>query len=478
MMKNIGMYILAWSTIFLWIFLGAGRVGAESYPEVRVLIYQGKPDIVVSSTSGLLAKIDKKSYSMPAQQILTFIPSGKMISWEERQLLASSFTLIPSGKGYLTVNNRPYRGSFLIKYESSKLNLINILPLDDYIKGTIKLEISPHWPEQAVKAQIVTARTYAVKNLGRHCESGYDFCSSSHCQAYGGVNAEDPITNKLVDATRGLILTYQNQPAGVCFHSESGGRTDSAFNVWGKDVPYLISVDSPWESDSPHASWEITMSSAEIGKALQQAGYIQGEIVKLQANPNNHGERVKEFIIQTNLKQFRIPASRFREAIGYDRLPSTFFEVISTSRPVSSQPSFYSTPAPPPIIKMTESDSASKVPDYRAMLDRDWNLDDIITFLKMREEERKRISSSSLNADDFSSTPVEITEETEEPSLKENNFVHAEYDQIYIFRGRGYGHGVGLSQWGARGMAREGYSFQDILLYYFPGCELKKARFK
>jgi len=151
------------------------------------------------------------------------------------------------GKGFILVNNRPYRGSLTIKNENGNLMVINHVYLDDYIRGTIKKEINPHWPEEAIKAQIITARTYAVKNIARHQDQGYDFCASSHCQVYGGINAEDSITNKLVDSIKDLILTYQNQPAGVCFHSESGGCTDSALNVWGKNVPYLVSVDSPWE---------------------------------------------------------------------------------------------------------------------------------------------------------------------------------------------------------------------------------------
>ena len=464
--------------IFLFmIILTAIAFSAQNDPVITVLVAQGKTDITISSTGGLKAQLGTKSYSVSSQEVLTLLPSGKKMIWEEKQLLSSSIRITTQGKGFLVVNDRPYRGSFLVKNEKGSLDLLNLVSLDDYIRGTIKLEISPRWPEEAVKAQIITARTYAVKNLSRHRDEGYDFCASSHCQVYGGVNAEDPITNKMVDATRGLILTYQNQPAGVCFHSESGGRTDSAQNVWGKSVPYLISVDSPWEGDSPHARWELELSGSEMTTALQKAGFIQGDIVQIRVQPDSQDQRVKDCIIQTTFKQYRIPASRLRQAIGYDRLPSTFFECIPNSHPVSSPaPTPTQEPIPTPFIQLDSNDAGSE-PGYKDMLDKDWNLDDIMTFLHLRQRERQQ-SKMVKDTDHSISNPMEI-DENDEISTNNNTPQVVDISGLtYLFRGRGYGHGVGLSQWGARGMAMEGYTYQDILLHYFPGCEIKKARFK
>lgn len=467
--------------LFFLFFTDKQVVCAQNDPVVTVCIVNGRSDVVLSSTAGLKVIIDKKSYSVPAQEQLSFNASKTKVVWEERQMVSSSFRVTTQGKGFILVNKRPYRGSFTLRNEQGNLVVINHLYLDDYIRGTIKMEINPHWPEEAVKAQIITARTYAVKNLSRHREQGYDFCASSHCQFYGGVNAEDPITNKLIDSIKGFILTYQNQPAGVCFHSESGGCTDSAFNVWGKNVPYLVSVLSPWENDSPHAQWEVEISSEELTQALQQAGFIQGSIVDVQVQPNSGKQRVSEFLIQTTLKKYRIPASKVREALGYDRLPSTFFEMTPINKtmiPAKPTPKPQVTLFPsPPVTAAKNPDSSDENPDYREMLDKDWNLDDIFTFLRLREQERQKSNSSRMKQPS-PTKPIDEFEEKEALETLHHPETLYRNNSDYLFRGKGYGHGVGLSQWGARGMAMEGYSYQEILLHYFPGCEIKKARFK
>jgi stage II sporulation protein D len=465
--------------LFLLFFFTGEAVRAQNEPVVTVCIVNGRSEVVLSSTAGLKVIIDEKGYSISAQEQLSFGTSKNKVIWEEKKLVSSVFRVTTQGKGFILVNDRPYRGSLTLKSVNGNLTVINHLYLDDYIRGTIKKEINPHWPEEAVKAQIVTARTYAVKNLARHRDQGYDFCASSHCQVYGGVSAEDPITNKLIDTIKGLILIYQGQPAGVCFHSESGGYTDSAQNVWGRSVPYLVSVESPWESDSPNAQWELEISSEELNRSLQKAGFIQGTIVDVQAQPNSGSHRVRELLIQTTLKRYRIPASKVREALGYDRLPSTFFQLtpitktIIQSRPT---PMPKATPLPSPLIS-DNSCHDDEDPGYREMLDKDWNLDDILTFLSLREQERQKSNLGQTNQTSPSNSKEELKEK-EVHNIYNNPKTNYRTNTVYLFKGKGYGHGVGLSQWGARGMAMKGYSYQEILFHYFPGCEIKKARFK
>jgi len=478
-MMNKKKIIIPLMFLFLLFFFTSEAVRAQNEPVVTVCIINGKSEVMLSSTAGLKVIIDKKNYSISAQEQLSFGASKNKVIWEEKQLVSSVFRVTTQGKGFILVNSRPYRGSLTLKNVTGKLIVINHLYLDDYIRGTIKMEINPHWPEEAVKAQIVTARTYAVKNLARHRDQGYDFCASSHCQVYGGVGAEDPITNKLIDTIKGLILFYQGQPAGVCFHSESGGYTDSALNVWGRSVPYLVSVESPWEGDSPHAQWQLEISSEELTRSLQRAGFIQGSIIDVQVQPNSGKQRVNEFLIQTTLKKYRIPASKVREALGYDRLPSTFFEFAPIAETIFQPrptPKPKVTPLPSPLIS-DNSYRDDEDPGYREMLDKDWNLDDILTFLSLREQERQKSNSGQTNQP----SPPNSKEELKEKEVHEihtNPNTTYRTNTVYLLRGKGYGHGVGLSQWGARGMAMQGYSYQEILFHYFPGCEIKKARFK
>ncbi|MEI6157703.1 MAG: SpoIID/LytB domain-containing protein [Atribacterota bacterium] len=472
--------------LFFLLFFCTIPVLAANDPNVQVLLFHGRTAIIISSPGGLTIQAGRKIYTISPDVKCTFLSEDDRVVWEGHRLFSPSFLLSPKGQSFLYYGSRPYRGKFILKNQSDSLDLVNLLPLDDYIKGTIKLEINPSWPEEAVRAQIVASRTYAVSNLGRHQETGYDFCSSSHCQNYGGVNSEDPAANRMVDLTHDIILTYQNQPAGVCFHSESGGTTDSAVNVWGKDVPYLVSVDSPWEKDSPHFSWEVQFTASELRFALEHAGLIQGEVWDLQVVSGSNGGRIKNILVKTDSREYQIPPNQFRAALGFDLLPSTFFEV--RTHPFLKTQQAVITPEKTPIIqeeKKTENDESQGKSDYQAMMNKDWNLDDIISFLKMREKQREEeknnqtILSETPDIQRPAETPVpdEMNGQPGDNELASGQTMVRE-EAVFIFRGRGYGHGVGLSQWGARGMALQGYRYQDILLHYFPGCQVKKARFK
>jgi stage II sporulation protein D len=433
--------------VFLLVFLPALR-GEGKDLMVRVLLARSREGISLTSSSGLLVRVGKRTFSIAPGRSLAYLPGKGGVLWKEKNIEAPVFEVIPRGDRIL-VGQRPYRGQIELRRKGGMVEVVNILSLEDYLKGTIKLEVSPSWPEEALKAHIIVARTYVVKNLGRHKEEGFDFCNGVHCQRYGGVFAEDPRTNDLIEQTRGIILTYRGQPALVVFHSESGGYTDSAKNVWGKDVPYLVEVPSPWEEGAPHAFWEVTLSCREIEEALKGHGYIQSSVVGLECRKSPISNRVVSVLVHTDCGSVELTGNQFREAIGYDRLPSTFFDLLG-SAPQGVQ----EIESPPSEEKRGEAGEM----DYKAWMEKDWNLDDIITFLKLREKERERKKGrpASMPPRDTVSPPSQVLDGI----------------MTFTFRGRGWGHGVGLSQWGAVGMAKTGADFAEILHYYFPGCDL------
>jgi stage II sporulation protein D len=426
--------------VVLW-----GVAGAKDV-EVRVLLLRTRDEVCLSSPSGLEVRVKQRTFAVLPGRTLHFSPGDGVVLWREKNLTGTPFVVLSRG-GFVFLGNRPYRGRLELRERGGQLEVINVLPLEEYLKGTVKLEASPSWPEEALKAYLVVARTYALRNLGRHGEEGFDFCATVHCMRYGGVFAEDPRTNALVEKTRGIIVTYQGKPASVVFHSESGGYTDSAKNVWGKDVPYLVEVPSPWEKDTPHAFWQVVISRREITEALQRRGYIQGEVLDLECRKSERSGRVISVLVRTDREEVELSGNQFREALGVDRLPSTFFDLFG--KPASAQP---------PEGVSFQDPEGERLIDYRAWMEKDWNLDDIITFLKLREEERKR----KRGAREVSSLPD--TQSKKRPVWQAPD--------AFTFAGRGWGHGVGLSQWGAVGMAKEGASFLEILRHYFPGCAL------
>ena len=433
--------------ILCLVLFGGLNEGWGKELEVKVNLNKAK-EAVFSSSGGLKVEIGKRSFSVPSSYPIHFKEEGGKIKWEEENILSSEVYIYPKSKEVVLWGKRPYRGSFIIKASKGGVLVINKLPLEDYIKGTMKLESSPSWPEEALKAQIIVSRTYALKNLRRHEEEGFNFCATEHCQRYGGINAEDPVTNRLIEETKGLVLTYHDELASVVFHSESGGFTESALNVWGKEVPYLIEVPSPWEENTPHSSWEVEFKKEELESCLNEAHLIQGEILDINLSSSPEG-RVEEVRVITTEGEFSFPASRFREALGSEKLPSTFFVMKKVEKEQKLRKETFpsSTPLPSPF-------------DYEEWMEKDWDLDDIINFLKMREEKRNK-------KEDIAPAPrVVVEEEVVSQGI------------AFIFEGKGYGHGVGLSQWGAKGMAEEGFSCPEILDHYFPGCKIQKATFK
>ncbi len=428
--------------VFLLVFLFAIR-GEGKDLVVKVLLVRSQEGISLTSPSGILVRVGKKAFSIAPGRSLAYLPGKRGILWKEKNIEASVFEVIPRGDRIL-VGQRPYRGQIELREKDGMVEVVNVLPLEDYLRGTVKLEASPSWPEEALKAHIIVARTYAVKNLGRHKGEGFDFCNGVHCQRYGGIFAEDPRVNALIEETRGIVVTYQSQLASVVFHSESGGYTDSAKNVWAKDVPYLVEVPSPWEEGTPHAFWEITLSCREIEEALRNRGYVRSSIAGLECRKSPVSGRVISVIVHTDCESVELTGNQFREAIGYDRLPSTFFDLLGGTPQEVESPSGRG--------KRKEEEEI----DYKVWMEKDWNLDDIIAFLKLREKERERRKEKS--------TPTRNT-------VSASSWVLAEA-RTFTFRGRGWGHGVGLSQWGAVGMARIGANFVEILRHYFPGCEL------
>lgn len=437
--------LLLLSGILSW-----GWGGEAKELEVRVLLLRTEETLLLSSPAGLKVSIGKQAFAVSPKRVLHFSPEVRGILWQEKNIVAPRVQIIPRD-GIVFVGKRPYRGRLELREKEGRLEVVNILSLDDYVKGTVKLEVNPNWPEEALKACIIVARTYALRNLGRHRDEGFDFCGTVHCQRYGGVFAEDPKTSDLVEETRGIIVTYEGQPASVVFHSESGGYTDSAENVWGKEIPYLVEVPSPWEEDAPHASWQVVLSRGEITEALQRRGYIQGEVLGLRCRESEKSGRVVAVTIHTDCGERELTGNQFREAIGFDRLPSTFFHLVTG-------PSLWGNPLQEDPAQ-EHSSGEHDILNYEEWMERDWSLDDIITFLKLREREREERKRTKKPEALLYPVQEEVEGET----------------GAFIFAGRGWGHGVGLSQWGAAGMAKRGANFAEILHHYFPGCELGRV---
>jgi stage II sporulation protein D len=163
----------------------------------------------------------------------------------------------PSEAGaFLEVDGRPYRGYLEIAVNASNtLTVGNVVNLEDYLRGVVPAELSPEaFPEkEALKAQAIAARTYAVKRRGQFADEGYDLCATPACQVYRGFAAERPLSNAAVAETAGEVLTFDGKPVEALYTSTCGGRTENAENVFSQKEPYLVSRACLLESRAPVA---------------------------------------------------------------------------------------------------------------------------------------------------------------------------------------------------------------------------------
>jgi stage II sporulation protein D len=163
---------------------------------------------------------------------------------------AAEALLTPAGDWPTAVEGRRYRGRFRVSFRSGEALLVNELGMEDYLRGVVPVEMGPYqFPElEALKAQAVAARTYAVAHLGDHDEEGWDICDTPACQAYHGVDAEHRLSDRAVAETRGLIASFGGRPIDAMYTSTCGGHTEDAAELFpDRAQPYLSGVACAWE---------------------------------------------------------------------------------------------------------------------------------------------------------------------------------------------------------------------------------------
>lgn len=268
---------------------------AKQGPDLRIGLAAGQGSVTISPAAGKgMAQTETgKSVSLAAGQSYD-------VRWQNgaflvgREKLRGEILLIrPSDKsdGGLALDGRRYRGSLELRHRGAGLTAVNIVPVDDYLLSVVPEEMPTDWPAEALKAQSVAARSFALKSRGRHAAEGYDLCTTTHCQLYKGIASEKTASTAAVRATRGEVLTYGGQPIEALFHTDSGGMTESSEDVWGNPIPYLRAV-----RDTPLGTmpWTKTMSTADLEKKLAAKGHNIGRLRAIELSPLAVGRAAKD----------------------------------------------------------------------------------------------------------------------------------------------------------------------------------------
>ena len=302
-------------------------LGRAPVARVRVLLREGKKPATVSSAAPFTVRDGTGAvHNLPAGP-QTFGPGLKLKAEGDQKAKALPPPLLfRPGTAPLQFGG-PYRGQLQVNVTGGKLQVINVVPLEAYLYGVVPREMPSHWAPEALKAQAIVARSYAlaVRKTG-----AFDLYPDVRSQVYGGIRAEKPTTNAAIDATAGQVLLYEGRVATTFFFSTSGGRTATPADAWGgsQTIPYLVSVPDPYDSISPHHTWgPLKFTAARLGRALKAPGQLLD--VRTSLNPS---QRVSTVTAVGARGRASVTGAQVRTALG---LRSTWFRVgvISLDRP-------------------------------------------------------------------------------------------------------------------------------------------------
>lgn len=325
-------------------------------------------------------------------------------------------------------SKKVYRGGIeVLRQAGSDMTVINVLPMEEYLYGVVPGEIGASSHAEALKAQAVAARTYTMNNLSKYGHLKFNVCATTYSQVYKGFSVEHPATNKAIDDTKDEIVTYKGKPAAVFYFSSSGGRTEDVKNVWGSDgYPYLISVEDSYESGkSWHYNWQVSYTAQKIGEIMTDRGFKLGSIQGVFITKRSEAGRAIEVVVKGSKDERVYTNGNTRSFLSLD---SQWYE-ITTDSDVS-------------VMVNKESNANTQL-----------NGKKVLTASGLQTISTS--SSISLVGSDNVSKKVPAAPTT------------------YIFTGKGWGHSVGMSQEGAKGMANEGFTYKEILTHYFTGTKVE-----
>lgn len=330
----------------------------------------------------------------------------------------------------ITLNTYTYRGKLLFKrINGGNIIVINQLKMDDYLKGVVPREIGGKSPIEALKAQAVCARSYATSNIGKHKDDGFDLCFTQDCQVYGNISGESAEANQAVDETSGIIGTYDGKIAQMFFFSSDGGYTESVENVWSQKIPYLTAVSDPYETDeATHHTWSVTLSVDEVTNLFSK--YNLGEITDIKILEKTSAGSVMKLEVDGSNDSKIFQKEGCRTAFG-GKVFSQWFDI---QKDVEGKSSSY-------IAKGSDGNQP---------------LGASVQILSANGS-----SQASLNG-----LSVLSSSGTSQLSVSEGKVTS------YTINGKGWGHRIGMSQWGAIAMAKQGFTYDQILKYYYTGITI------
>lgn len=307
------------------------RIDAATLDEtIRVAIVKSASEVTVAGDGLLVTNERGEALVMSFPATIKSVKDGMMVEGKLYRRLTFAASLA------VYVNNKPYRGLAELTASDKGILVVNQLPLEEYLVGLINCEISSAWPIEAVKAQAIIARTYALNKKTARLSSPYHLESSVIDQVYEGCLIEDSRARRAVSETAGEVLTFGGAIIQAFYHSSCGGRTEASENVWGASIPYLKGVDCQYCLTSPTATtWEYRLSLKELEERLRSAGHKVSGLYDIQPGAVNSRGRLKQVALLTTRGKILISGDQFRKAVGYGFIKSTRFTLKNSKNDIS-----------------------------------------------------------------------------------------------------------------------------------------------
>lgn len=419
-MKYLGGFVIIVSILF-----APFVINGEEMMQVRLLNHIGETSKLKLQIKGNYHTLDPMIQLSADTEYNVLVKNGKLILKGDKQTYnaTDSLVLVPhtyDENHFIRINDRPYLGAMELRVENNMyIRPVNQLPLEDYLKGVVPFEVFPDWSLETLKAQALAARTYAASHIGKEIDDTIQY------QVYGGY-MWDAKTTKAITETEGEVITYKDKLINAFYSASNGGKTENNAHVWGgRALPFFPIKKDPYDPTHP---WEFKLHEKQI------------DLDHINWDQPNSWDRLKE-------KDEEITAS-MKSWLNRNGYPGDV--------KILSIPEFKLSD------KQLPSDRSVKGSISVEFL---WRLFDGTVFVRnvhLENTELNRIRPM-IGGNIFKSYLITSLEKE---------------DAVYTMKGKGYGHGVGMSQWGAHVMGEKGKSYKDIIQFYFPKTEITQLNSK
>ncbi len=432
---------------YLWIGLAYGSGAVE-----RITLRCSDGFIIVKGNNKGWTETDIKTDSTS----LTIVPSGgqaTLVDQDGTTILGSM-----GGGGYvvmsaaedpenrlITINGSRYRDGATATVTGGRLNVINVIELEHYVRGVVANEMGYDYPAEALNAQAIAARSYGYKSINKHKSYGIDLCTTQDCQVYRGYASEHDTTDAACAATEGQVMTYNGKIVEAYYYAYSGGATLNSEDVWLNALGYCRGKEDEFYSDY---RWAVHYTLDDLTKEMANRGKNIGNVTGIQVTNRHSTGAVAEVTFIGTKGSARVTKSTILSALGL----KSFMFAINDAQFVWDKDGM-ATVSDATVSVMGEGSSRDDVSSV---------------YVLGADGEASEVSASDLRISN--GTTVAMPQGAVSPGWTDKV---VDSDVVYI-AGSGWGHGVGMPQTSARNMANKGYTCEEILKYYYEGIEISE----